>query len=222
MKIRGIGAGRLDDLPTLAATSLIARGSGEPDGSPLVVARHRPGRRQARRAGHRQRRAPQGGRIRRQGVREGGLKPAGTDGLHPAGEVQAPSKSTSPTPASPSSARDGEEPLDPRPRRDHLAPGRPRPDMSRPTSSSSATAWPTRGRITTISRASTSEGKVVVYPLGAPSTIAGPLAAHMQSAGERGALLAEAGRGRGGHDPESQEHGHPLGTVQPRPVHAGR
>jgi Zn-dependent M28 family amino/carboxypeptidase len=36
-------------------------------------------------------------------------------------------------------------------------------------------------------------GKVVVYLGGAPSTIAGPLAAHMQSAGERGALLRKLG-----------------------------
>ena len=37
------------------------------------------------------------------------------------------------------------------------------------------------------------KGKVVVYLAGAPSTIAGPLAAHMQSAGERGDLLRRLG-----------------------------
>jgi Zn-dependent M28 family amino/carboxypeptidase len=36
-------------------------------------------------------------------------------------------------------------------------------------------------------------GKVVVYLSGAPPTIAGPLAAHMQSAGERGDLLRKLG-----------------------------
>jgi len=36
-------------------------------------------------------------------------------------------------------------------------------------------------------------GKVIVYLSGAPSTIAGPLAAHMQSAGERGDLLRKLG-----------------------------
>jgi hypothetical protein len=36
-------------------------------------------------------------------------------------------------------------------------------------------------------------GKVVVYLTGAPPSIAGPLAAHMQSAGERGALLRRLG-----------------------------
>ena len=37
------------------------------------------------------------------------------------------------------------------------------------------------------------KGKVVVYLAGAPTTIAGPLAAHMQSAGERGDLLRKLG-----------------------------
>ena len=36
-------------------------------------------------------------------------------------------------------------------------------------------------------------GKIVVYLMGAPTSIPGPLAAHMQSAGERGALLRKLG-----------------------------
>ncbi len=63
-------------------------------------------------------------------------------------------------------------------------------------------------------------GKLVVFLNGAPSSISGPLASHMQSAGERAALLKRVGAiGMVSH-PQPQEHGHPLGAFRPGEVHA--
>ena len=63
-------------------------------------------------------------------------------------------------------------------------------------------------------------GKIVVYLMGTPASIPGPLAAHIQSAGRARQLPAKA-RHRGTvaiH--QSQKHGFSLGAIQPRPVHA--
>ena len=56
-------------------------------------------------------------------------------------------------------------------------------------------------------------GKVVVYLAGAPPSIPGPLAAHMQSAAERRRAAESAGGNRHRRDPEPQEYGHPLGAI---------
>ncbi len=63
-------------------------------------------------------------------------------------------------------------------------------------------------------------GKLVVYLNGAPPSIPGPLAAHMQSPAERAALLKRLGAIGIVSIPESQEHGYPLGADRPGAVHA--
>ena len=62
-------------------------------------------------------------------------------------------------------------------------------------------------------------GKLVVFLAGLPS-IPGPLAAHMQSEGERGRSAQAVGRDRRRQDHESPEYGYPLGARDPGAVHA--
>ena len=62
-------------------------------------------------------------------------------------------------------------------------------------------------------------GKVVVALRGAPPSIPGPLAAHMQSS-QSARALETPGCHRLRHDPESQEYGYSLGTPETAAVHA--
>ena len=63
-------------------------------------------------------------------------------------------------------------------------------------------------------------GKLVVILAGAPATIPGPLAAHMQSPGERTAPLKRLGAIGARQHHESRRHGYPLGAQRPCTVHS--
>ena len=68
----------------VAPLIMVVRAAGEAGRPAMVVARPGPGRRQARRPRHRQRGAPEGGRVRGQGIRAVRAQARRTEGYLPA------------------------------------------------------------------------------------------------------------------------------------------